>query len=146
MSSHWFQTYSGKIFSPKKPGPEQICIEDIAQSLSMICRFNGHISEFYSVAQHSVLVSRLVPEGFELEGLLHDATEAYVGDMPSPIKRMWSQREYVNLEEEIYRAAISNKFELPPKISPQVKKADLQALALEKEFLVTDYGYDWYLE
>lgn len=144
MENHWMQTLSGKRFEAYNPHEDQICIEDIAHALSMLCRFNGHIEKFYSVADHSVRCSHIVAPGFELEALLHDAVEAYIGDMPSPVKR--GQREFINLEETIYEAAIAHKFGLPPKMSPEVKKADLQMLKLEKKFLIKDYGYDWHLD
>ena len=85
----WIQTMSGVIFYPLDPRPEEIRIEDIAHALSHQCRFAGHCREFYSVAEHSVRVSRELPQEFMLWGLLHDASEAYLVDLPRPIKR-WS--------------------------------------------------------
>jgi uncharacterized protein len=83
----WIQTFTGRKFFPMSPRVEDIDIHDIAHSLSMQCRFNGHCREFYSVAQHSVLVSQAVPAEFALWGLLHDAAEAYVSDLPRPVKK-----------------------------------------------------------
>lgn len=82
----WIQTYSGKAFDLWDPQPDQIDITDIAHALSLQCRFNGHCRQFYSVAQHSVLVARLLPEPLRLYGLLHDAAEAYIGDIVRPLK------------------------------------------------------------
>jgi uncharacterized protein len=83
----WIQTYTGKQFWPLSPLPEDIVIEDIAHALSMQCRFGGHVRTFYSVAQHSVHVSLLVEPQYALWGLLHDAAEAYLVDLPRPIKK-----------------------------------------------------------
>lgn len=87
----WMQTASGRRFYPLDPRPEEVFIEDIAHALSMICRFGGHCDPFYSVAEHSVRVSVLVGEmggpHMALAALLHDAAEAYIGDMIRPLKR-----------------------------------------------------------
>lgn len=80
-------TSSGRRFWPADPRVDDICIGDIAHALSMQCRFGGHSKAFYSVAQHSVLVARLVSPGNALVGLLHDATEAYLQDIIRPLKR-----------------------------------------------------------
>lgn len=82
----WMQTSKGP-FWPLDPRPEEIHIEVIAGALSRICRFGGHTSAFYSVAQHSVLVSRHCDPADALVGLLHDAAEAYLGDLIRPLKR-----------------------------------------------------------
>ena len=82
----WTQTFTGKKFDIFNPDPAAICIEDIAHHLSQINRFNGGTPFPYSVAQHSIMVSRLCPAGHELAGLLHDAAEAYIGDWPGPWK------------------------------------------------------------
>lgn len=84
MNNPWIQTFTGKIVYPFSPDYEQINIVDIAHALSMKCRFNGHCREFYSVAQHCVEVSKL--SWNPLLGLLHDAPEAYIGDISAPIK------------------------------------------------------------
>lgn len=87
----WIETYTGKKFWPLDPRPEDVCIEDIAHALSLICRFNGHCKHFYSVAHHSVLCCKLASlkghgPRIRLLALLHDAAEAYVTDIPRPIK------------------------------------------------------------
>lgn len=79
-------TWSGKKFHFLTPKLEEINIYDIAHALALTCRFGGHIKDFYSVAQHSVLVARYSPRSCRLYGLLHDAHEAYLHDVPRPIK------------------------------------------------------------
>src|ERR1017187_10636100 len=76
-------TFSGIHFWPLLPNPADIRIEDIAHALSNQCRFAGHAREFYSVAEHSVRVSQLCPPEDALWGLLHDASEAYLTDVPA---------------------------------------------------------------
>lgn len=95
----WMQTRSGKMFYALDPQPGDILIEDIAHALSMLCRFGGHCNEFYSVAQHSVHVSELLPHHLKLSGLLHDATEAYLGDMVRPLKELMPA--YKKIEEKL---------------------------------------------
>lgn len=90
----WIETYTGKKFYPLDPRPEDVCIEDIAHSLSMQCRFNGHTRVFYSVAEHSLIISdEITSMGYgalsALYGLLHDAAETYLCDLPRPIKEGW---------------------------------------------------------
>ena len=87
----YIQTVSGRWVNPFDPDPEQLDAGDIARALANQCRFGGHCRVFYSVAQHSVIISRLVEErGGDVEdafaALMHDATEAYLGDMPHPLK------------------------------------------------------------
>src|SRR5579872_2947230 len=83
----WIQTASGLEFPLFEPRLDAINIEDIAHGLSMICRFTGQCARFYSVAEHSVHVSHLVPREDAAWGLLHDAAEAYLGDVASPLKK-----------------------------------------------------------
>ncbi len=80
----YIQTLSGKKFDYLNSTTDDVEIEDIATALSHICRFNGHLPEFYSVAQHSVLCSQIVPPEFAFEALMHDAAEAYCQDIPAP--------------------------------------------------------------
>lgn len=84
--SSTIQTISGKMVDPFAMRPEDLSVPDIAHALSQLCRFTGHTSRFYSVAEHSVHVSYLVPGHFALAALLHDASEAYLNDIAAPIK------------------------------------------------------------
>lgn len=134
-------TWSGKAFWPLDPHPDDIRITDIARALSMQCRFNGHLKKFYSVAQHSVWVSEKVPAGFEMEGLLHDASETYIGDLIRPVK--YQCPDFINIEKKI-ETALAIKFDLPLSMSPEVKKTDTLALWTEKRDLLSPHDeVDW---
>lgn len=110
----FIKTFSGKHFYYDRINKDNIDINDIAVSLSNICRFAGHLSHFYSVAQHAVLCSQLVPQEFAFEALMHDATEAYCQDIPAPLKRLLP--DYKRMEEKI-DAVIREKYGLPPVMS-----------------------------
>lgn len=125
----FIKTFSGKHFYYDRINKDDIDINDIAVSLSNICRFAGHLSHFYSVAQHAVLCSQLVPQEFAFEALMHDATEAYCQDIPAPLKRLLP--DYKRMEEKI-DAVIREKYGLPPVMSTPVKYADLIMLATER--------------
>ena len=105
----WIQTFTGKKFDLLNPDPEMVCIRDIAHSLSHICRFGGHTDRFYSVAQHSLIVSQCCQPWDALWGLLHDASEAYVGDITRPLK--YELPEYSQIERRI-QATIATRFGL----------------------------------
>lgn len=135
----WIQTHNGVSFYPLDPRVEDIQIEDIAHSLSMQCRFNGHIKEFYSVAEHCVHASYCVEED-KLEALLHDASEAYICDIPRPIKPMLS--EYKEIEKNIERK-IAEKFQLQYPWSDEIKSADNYMLYLEAHQLMKFKPANW---
>lgn len=138
----WIATYTGKRFELFDPKPEMICIEDIAHALSHICRFGGHSADFYSVAQHSVTVSLLCCDEHRLHGLLHDASEAYIGDVVRPLKLMLT--EYRTIESRIH-SAILETFGLEKLECSCVKEADEVLLATEaRQFfgMTKDYA-DW---
>lgn len=131
----WMQTYTGRQFWPLDPRPEDVHIEDIAHALAMLCRFGGHATAFYSVAQHSVLVSRIVSQEYALVGLLHDAAEAYIGDMIRPLKHGTKMYEYRRAEERV-SGAIAERYDLPWDglgmiLGAAVTAADNVALATE---------------
>lgn len=136
----WITTYSGLRFDPLSPRPEAVSGLDIAHALSNLCRFNGHCLSFYSVAQHSVLVAGLL-EGEEARiGLLHDATEVYVADVPRPIKPHLAN--YDAIEESVWKA-VAARFALSVAMPPSVRHADLRLLATERRDLMIDDGREW---
>lgn len=136
----WMLTRSGRRFDPIDPQPEMIDLLDIAHGLSNECRYSGQCRQFYSVAQHSVLVSEIVPHEIALEALLHDATEAYIKDIPRPIKALLP--DYRRLEARV-DAAIRLRFGLPAQTSPDIKHADLVLLATERRDLMPATGGQW---
>lgn len=95
-------TFTGRNFWPMDPRADEVCIKDIAHALSLQCRFAGHCREFYSVADHSVRVSYVVPPHLAMAGLLHDASEAYLVDVPRPVKR--HLRDYDGIEGLVMQA------------------------------------------
>lgn len=133
-------THSGLSFNLLEPNPDLIEIEDIAHALSMLCRFTGHTNRFYSVAEHSVRASREVHADFALEALLHDATEAYLGDVSSPLKAQL--HEYRNIEFNL-DCCIRQHFGLPMRQTIQVKQADLAMLATERAHLMPTTNEHW---
>ncbi len=134
-------TNSGVKFYPTAPLPEDIRIEDIAHALAHICRFGGHSWRFYSVAEHSVRVSRLVHHDNALAALLHDASEAYLGDMIRPLK--WQFPAYGIMEAEI-QTAIYHKFGITGIDEEDIKRADNIMLATEGRDLMPN-THDWIL-
>lgn len=133
----WFTLASGRRFRPFAPRAEDIEIEDIALALSNICRFNGHCHKFYSVAEHSVHCSEVVPLEHAFAALMHDTTEAYVGDMIRPIKKY--DEVFSNMEEGVW-GAICIKYGLPLELDPIVKWADDAVLKAEARDLLLPFG------
>lgn len=136
----WITTFTGRQLDFAAPAVESICIEDIAQALSHECRFAGHLPNFYSVAQHSVLCSQIVASEFAFEALMHDATEAYCKDIPAPLKRLLP--DYQRIEDQL-DAVIRQRFGLPLQMDIAVKYADLVMLATERRELDIDDGKEW---
>jgi hypothetical protein len=124
---NWIGTYSGVQFYPLDPRIEEVRIEDIAHALANQCRFLGHCSEFYSVAQHSVLVSRHCSRLNRAWGLLHDAAEAYLPDMPRPLKQLPEFKWYRDLEATI-QEVIAQRFGLEWPEPTEVKQIDTAIL------------------
>lgn len=133
-------TRSGRYFDFIDPQPDQIDIKDIIWGLSNVCRFTGQCTSFYSVAQHSVLVSRNVPVYDRRAALLHDAAEAYVGDMSGPLKQLCP--DYKVIEKRV-EAAIFAKFGISTPLPPSVKHADLRLLRTEQRDLTAGHAESW---
>ena len=136
----YFATVSGRHFHFLNPQPTEIDLYDIATALSNQCRFAGHMRRFYSVAEHSVRVSLACEPGIALWGLLHDASEAYICDIPSPVKGELAS--YRNMEGIIQRA-IANRFCLSWPIPKGVFIADQILLVTEAQQLIGHDTSDW---
>lgn len=134
------QTASGRAYYPGAPMSTDVDILDIAHALSNLCRFGGHCRRFYSVAEHSVLVSRVVPAEYALQGLLHDATEAYLVDVPRPLKHQLPQ---YGVFEATNWAAVAERFGLPWELHESVKEADNAVLLAEKAQLLGPSPMPW---
>jgi len=122
------RSVSGLYVNVFEPTPEMIRIEDIAHALSHQCRFGGHLQEFYSVAQHSVLVAARVSHENKFNALMHDAGEAYLLDIPTPIKAKLN--DYKALEHKLMKV-IADKFGFQYPFDTEVKKADADMLQIE---------------
>ena len=143
--SAYIETYTGKIFHILAPTVDEICIEDIAHALSQQCRFTGHTRVPYSVAEHSIYVSELCPKEYALWGLLHDASEAYISDLNSPLKTYSALGDYYKEIEARLMKVIGEKFGLFGHEPPEVKKIDYEMLWVEKSQLLTSasWGDKW---
>lgn len=130
-----FNTAGGSVISLIDPAPLSIHIEDIAHALAHVCRFGGHCSTFYSVAQHCVLAAHIVPQTAKKWALLHDAPEAYLGDVIKPLKVLLGAT-YGTLEAN-FEKAIQQRFQVWPTEDTKqvVKAADLLLLESEHEAL-----------
>jgi len=143
----WIHTFSGNKFYAFDPRPEDINIEDIAHALSLTCRYSGHCNKFYSVAEHSIILSRIVDPKFALEALLHDSPEAYLTDIPRPIKHMFKDYNlpFKELEDAIYKV-IAEKYGANPEIPEEVHELDYHIVADEATVLFDPVPHwcQWY--
>ncbi len=142
MTTSFIETFTGLAFEFDEPKAEMICIEDIAHALSNLCRYNGQCKRFYSVAEHSVLLCEAYVWGNEdaFAMLMHDAAEAYICDLPRPIK--YALPSYQTIEAKIERA-IANKFGLtypPPAV---VKDWDARIILDERAQAMSQTKSDW---
>jgi 5'-deoxynucleotidase YfbR-like HD superfamily hydrolase len=132
----YLQTVSGRWVNPFDPDPAQLDADDIARALANLCRFGGHSRVFYSVAQHCVIVSRVIEErGGDVEdafaALMHDAGEAYLGDMPHPLKHRSALGVAFRDAEGRLEEAIRDRFAIKPNV-PEIKAVDRALLATER--------------
>jgi uncharacterized protein len=142
----YLQTVSGRFVNPFDPDPEQLDPGDIARALANICRFGGHCRPFYSVAQHSVIVSELVEQrGGDVEdvfaALMHDAAEAYLGDMPHPIKHRSPLGAAFQQAERHLESVLRERFSIKADV-PEIKRVDRALLATERRS-VSGESWDW---
>jgi len=140
VTTPYVSTFLGNRFYPLEPRIDRVDIEDIAHGLAYQCRFNGQTREFYSVAQHSLVVASLVPNDLRLAALLHDAAEAYLGDMVKPLKVLLPA--FAAIEEQV-SAIIAHAFDVDFTNYGPIKRADLIALATEKRDLMPHSTERW---
>lgn len=136
------QTASGRYVDPLNLHPDDVSVEDIAHALAHQCRYSGHTSVFHSVAEHSVRTVDIVPAQDRLWALLHDATEAYLVDLPRPIKYAPGLEEYRKAERRAM-LVICERFGLPPEEPDSVRHADLVLLATERRDLMAEQDSRW---
>lgn len=131
----WISLLSGAQFNYNNPEESDVTIEDIASALSNVCRFSGHLPRFYSVAQHLVNASRLVDRNLAFTALMHDMTEAFTNDLPTPLK--WAFPDFKKLEISI-ESAMGKKFGFEYPYPVEIKEADTIMLILEKLYVKED--------
>lgn len=137
---NWMQTFGGRAFYPVDPRPEEIEIVDIAQALSKQCRYAGHCLRFYSVAEHCVHLYRKLPREFKMWGLLHDASEAYLVDIPRPVKPYL--QNYAQHEDKLMRA-VAERFYMKWPMPDLVKEYDNRILLDERDQNMSASPHDW---
>lgn len=138
--SKWIQTYTGKAFNLSYITADQFDIVDIAHALSNLCRYTGHTKEFYSVAQHCVHAYDIAPKRLKKTALLHEVSEAYLGDISSPLKALLP--DYRRLEDRIMLHA-SFKFNFFYGFPEEIKEIDRRLLQTEKNQLMQKEPKAW---
>ena len=143
MAYRSVQVFSGRRLDLISPKPDGICIEDIAHSLSLQCRYNGHCKRFYGVADHSIRMVWALPDKFAPWALLHDSAEAYVSDMVRPLKRLLPG--FRKIEDRILRV-IAEKFELEWPMPEEIHTIDTRLLMSERRDLMGPKSMRWKIE
>ena len=146
----WMQTASGRVWPLIHPTPEHVHWPDVAEALAKLCRFNGHTTQFYSVAQHSVLVADMLPPEARPYGLVHDGHEAFIGDNTRPMKEALARLGAGSALEVLAEAADRAIFAaaglahpMPRPVAELVKRADLRLLATERRDVMADPRRSW---
>lgn len=133
----WMGTFTGERFWPLDPKPWDFHLGDIAHHLSMTCRYGGAVQRFYSVAEHSVLVSLFVAPEYAKEALLHDASEAYVGDLIRPLKHQPELKAFRDAEDRIYPMVMTAfKVESTPESRAAISEVDDRIIVDETQALM----------
>ena len=143
MSDNWIQLHDGQVFDYDELSAEALTIDNIANALSKLCRFAGHVTRFYSVAEHSVYVSEHVPKKMRLAALLHDASESVLVDVPRPLKRMLPK--YLDIEAKVM-GLIANKYGFPWPMAHEIKVADIRMCLTESRLLTPSKAEGWGLK
>lgn len=151
-TAHEVETFTGRYVDTKRPKAETICLEDIAHALSNTCRYGGHCNPYYSVAEHAVFVAERLrrkgaPPWLQLAGLHHDDAEAYLGDIPRPMKSLLG-RAYEILTDRMDKAIVGGlNLPLPGGWEDfhhaLVKDADNWSLFVEARNLLPSQGINW---
>lgn len=146
----WIETYTGRMVTPLQPDPATLSITDIAYALSNKCRYSGHTAMFYSVAEHSVIMARFALNRGEVDGarwaLLHDAVEAYIPDVPRPLKPGLPGWREIEEDMEIAVIAHFGLGPLPLAVLDMVKRLDTRILLREAGVLLTSGGLNWRID
>jgi hypothetical protein len=142
----WVQTASGKRVDLLTPSADQIDFKDVSWALSRIGRFNGHTNRFYSVAQHCLIMSQVVPAEIAIHALLHDAAEAFIGDIPAPLKELMP--EFEGIEVQFLRAIYLAAGVPLPDVNQwsEVRMADLSMLLTERNQLMEPPPEPWAID
>jgi hypothetical protein len=133
--NRWIGLLSGAILHYDHPETSDVTIDDLASALSNVCRFSGHLPCFYSVAQHLVNTSYIVPPEHAFDALMHDTAEAFTNDIPTPLK--WTFPEFKVIESKI-EGGMSKLFNFNYPYPAEVKLADTQMLLIEKKYIKND--------
>lgn len=141
LETMYIQTYTGKKFYFLNPDIDAIDIRDIAKALGKTCRFGGMCDPFYSVAEHLYHISYMVPNHHIKEAFMHDASEAYVGDIPKPLKRILAP--LIDPIEDHILEVVYAKYGISYPLPPSVKLADLQMLYWERHEVMGPSEDEW---